>query len=452
MSHSDNEHDTDYSGYLTPPLSPSKTVSTEGFFSPRTPCSPRKAHSCHFPRGADIDAVPVYLTPPASPTKSKVNLYLDSIILPEGLCATRVPVEPHFDDPLKKQRPCPTSRSSLPCPFTLADSHTPSKATDDLLGTANSAVTRRHGHFLQTDADHPQNISKDTNTPARTNPSQLPDDINEVGPAGGQISSITRETEDSVIPLSPGFGRLPARSASSPLRPGQWVARGGFLSPRRDQARTPDRFIASRRPPAVTRESFEFNKTTERPDIDQIHRGGRGTTDPFSRRLPRSGRLDNELRGLREAHSVLLGRIGSRRRNAHLILRRSGARQISAGAVWNVGGPSAVRDTVVGVSTGRGGIMGTGTNAPLYTSTFLKRADPEAELEAYEHRLALAFDVEQTDRILQHSPPHVASSYAQRADPDLHTTHTWRDCAWVKDGVVTCLFLLCQLLCRSLLT
>jgi hypothetical protein len=54
----------------------------------------------------------------------------------------------------------------------------------------------------------------------------------------------------------------------------------------------------------------------------------------------------------------------------------------------------------MGISNGRGGILGSGTNAPLYKSMFLSRADPEAELEAYECRLALAFDVDQGDRVL----------------------------------------------------
>jgi hypothetical protein len=146
--------------------------------------------------------------------------------------------------------------------------------------------------------------------------------------------------------------------------------------------------------------------------------------------------MNEELRGLREAHSVISGRALANRRNANF--RRSsvplGVRQISAGAVWNVGGPSAVGNTVVGVSTGRGRMLGSGTNAPLYKSAFLNRADPEAELEAYERRLALALDVDQTDRIFQHSsspltqsPPHDGAASQAK--------HVWRDGAWIKDGV-----------------
>lgn len=96
-------------------------------------------------------------------------------------------------------------------------------------------------------------------------------------------------------------------------------------------------------------------------------------------------------------------------------------------------------DTVIAVSTGRNGVLGTGTNAPLYTSTFLNRADPEAELAAYERRLALALDVDQTDRILQHSPLLSAVCKPMQSDMAKHAKPAWRDGAWIKDGVISSL-------------
>ncbi|KAF2190795.1 WD40 repeat-like protein [Zopfia rhizophila CBS 207.26] len=242
------------------------------------------------------------------------------------------------------------------------------------------------------------------------------------------------------------LSRLPLRHSSSPLRPSQWATRGGLLSPPRVQIRTPDRFIPSRRPPNTARESFELNKPTDRLiGQEKITRGGAASADPFSRWLPRSGRLSDELRSLRETHSVIIGRANFNRRGANHSLRRSsfpiGTRQVSAGAVWNVGGSSAVSDTVVGVSNGRGGMLGSRTNAPLYTSMFLSRSDPEAELEAYERRLALAFDVDQTDRVLGHatlpsSPASTSSTGtgSQSGSPSARTKHVWRDNAWTRDG------------------
>jgi hypothetical protein len=85
-------------------------------------------------------------------------------------------------------------------------------------------------------------------------------------------------------------------------------------------------------------------------------------------------------------------------------------------------------------------MLGSGTNAPLYASTFLNRADPEAELEAYERRLALAMDVDQADRILQHSPALARFHDTKSGGVVTHMKHTWRDSAWIKDGLATCLY------------
>jgi hypothetical protein len=229
--------------------------------------------------------------------------------------------------------------------------------------------------------------------------------------------------------------RLPVRYASSPLR----------STPRKGQASTPDRFIACRRPTAVAQESFELNKPSERLEAQQSGCSVRPSADVFSRTLRRSVRLHGELRGLRETHSMIVRRASAHRRNATVPYRRNSftgtTRQISAGAVWNVGGPSAVSDTVSGVSTGRGGMLGSGTNAPLYATSFLDSADPEAEIEAYERRLALALDVNQADRILQHAyTPQLHDK--KNCGTTTHESHVWRDSAWVRDGFTPRLSLL----------
>jgi hypothetical protein len=79
-------------------------------------------------------------------------------------------------------------------------------------------------------------------------------------------------------------------------------------------------------------------------------------------------------------------------------------------------------------------MLSSGTNAPLYKSAFLNRADPEAQLEAYERRLALALDVDQTDRILAHSSASSPENALQSGAAS-QTKHVWRDGAWIKDGV-----------------
>jgi hypothetical protein len=427
MSDGDDEAFSHRSGYVTPPLSPSKTVSTEGWFSPRTPSSPRKTRSCHFGREFDHDTDASFFTPPASPTKSKSTSRLGALKPPETLFAPDEfrPPQSDYDSPVKKctpinKSPCSPAYSSQYAHLNglwTPDVYEPSPEEHSLHNAAdNDASTRDNLPQVARRLSH-RSLSDSQATTSVVTPSPITSDIDTIAANTIDLVSSSAESKLGGESHSPNrLRRYPLRSASSPLRPS----------------------IGSRRPPAVTRESFELNKPAERLDLNQLGRGGR-VNDPFSRRLRRSGRLNDELRGLREAHSLIIGRASAHRRVANLVHRRVsstlGARQVSTGAVWNVGGPSAVSDTVIGVSTGRGGMLGSGTNAPLYTSTFLNRADPDAELEAYERRLALAMDVDQADRILQHSPTVSRSHSTKSGAVASHMKHTWRDSAWIKDGV-----------------
>jgi hypothetical protein len=444
MNNIKDEEFTPGSGYTTPPLSPAKTVSTEGWMSPRTPVSPRKSRSHLFFH--DIGEESFLSTPLDSPTKTKHSSRLGVLHSPDVPKFTPcLPSSPEEEDfPIKKRLEYLDGAT--------ADQFSPSSPLHGRFFPGEDLQLGRDSDQLSDDSPH--QTSEDCTSPAD------PRDSNKQGPnvsstieiqssspptpdnvtIDSDVDSLVRltNTNTSDITASPTrLRQMPLRHASSPLRPSQWVTRGGLLSSPRNQPRTPDRFIPSRRPPNVTRESFEFSKPAERFTSANV-----SGIDPFSRRLRRSGRLNDELRSLRESHSVLTGRAHPNRRGANASLRHgtitTGTRHISAGAVWNVGGSSAVSDTVVGVSNGRGGMLGSGTNAPLYTSMFLSRSDPEAELEAYERRLALALDIDQTGRILEHSPsnnsPSTASS-GSTPSPMGRTRHVWKDNAWTKDGV-----------------
>ncbi|KAF2105327.1 WD40-repeat-containing domain protein, partial [Lophiotrema nucula] len=443
MQEPDNgESDTD-SGYSTPPLSPTKSISTAGWTSPRTPSSPRKTQSCLFFR--DVGTVPFIPTPPASPTKVKFPPHFDSF--QPGLI------------PLKKDVPSARrlyakDTPSLTCPIPRCQS---SIARSNNRSAPDSCLRFDHSPQLQsqerTISSTAENISKGlTQTISDYSCSEALHTVDVPAPSPTAEHSEDNTVTEPSVPVSSSddfstpnrLQRLGVRHASSPLRSSQWVTRGGLLSPSRTPTRTPDRFIPLRRPPNVTRESYELNKPTDRltPD-ERVLRHGATSADPFSRRLRRSNRLVDELRSLRESHSVVSGRANSTRRGANIGLRRSsytfGTRQVSAGAVWNVGGSSAVNhsDTVVGVSNGRGGMLGSGTNAPLYTSMFLNGSDPEAELEAYERRLALALDVDQAERVLEHSAPSTPSAAGSNSCSPPHQStakHLWRDNVWTKDG------------------
>lgn len=444
MYATDGDSTPSESGYITPPLSPTKTISTEGWSSPRTPGSPRKSRSCLFFRDIGNELENPFFSPRPSPTKPKFERHLGALSIPEVFSPIRRPASPSWtnDSPVKRNVPVvdlPSPRRSLnvarstsrslPPTINPAEAVAPTTVPSPDYAKAHKALQtrnkRRVTHRCSSDSSIEALVAKYATSPIlATNSSS-------------DIEHDTCPTDHKVKPPSK-LGRLPLRSSSSPLRPSQWASRGGLLSPpRKSQTSTPDRFIHCRRPPAVTRESYELSKPIERERISQ--RGHRAGGDPFSRRVRRSDRLNAELRGLREAHTFISGRPGGNTRTPNLRLRSgslmTSARQISAGAVWNVGGPSAVSDTVTAVSTGTGGMLGSGTTAPLYTSTFLNRADPEAELEAYERRLALALEVDQTDRILQHSPAPTGHSGARHEKRPPHAPHFWRNSAWAQDDI-----------------
>ncbi|KAF2741049.1 WD40 repeat-like protein [Polyplosphaeria fusca] len=415
-------------GYLTPPLSPSKSVSTTGWTSPSTPTSPRKARSCLFFR--DIDVETDCSSPPVSPTKLSraPNLHFFATVPPKLHASGG-----HHPEQEQELLHGLGFRS-------LSDSF----RLNDCI-SSNEVV--RHGSQLSPDTrGDPTHTIDDTvlensEVQAQSEALAFPS-ISSPCRTGSSGPLLLTPYSDDEVPPSNQLHRIPLRHYSSPLRPSQWTTRGGSLSSLRPSSRTPDRFIPFRRPPNTTRQSFELGKPSERVEAEGITTSrGTASADPFSRRLRRSTRLNNELRTLRETHSVITGRVHLNRRGASSSIRRSsfnlGARQFSAGAVWNVGGSSAVSDTVVGVSNGRGGMLGRRTNAPLYTSLFLNGHDPEAELEAYERRIALALDVDRSDKVLDNLPapsssPAVASS-AVGLSPK-QTDHVWRDNAWVKDG------------------
>ncbi|KAH9875173.1 hypothetical protein J1614_004663 [Plenodomus biglobosus] len=443
-----DEHDTisHSSGYTTPPLSPTKSISTEGWLSPRTPSSPRKTRSCVFTR--DVGDNP-FITPPRSPAGLKFRLSLSALSIPE-LLATCKSTSLHSDDdsPTKPKLLIHRSPSSSCQLNAVASPHglSPPKPGGRLDAAALSLSSELEDHSLLLDESQTrsrgQRNSRGVSESLRIPTSRLTSPtLSHPGTfaADVKLDSLPPSADNPVREASPAQAyRSPLRCASSPLRPGQYATRGCLIStPNRKDTSTPDRFIASRRPPAVTRDSFKLNRPSQRLEFERVsQRGALRHSDAFSRRLRRSGRMNDELRGLRQAHSVIIGRATASERNNNF--RRGstplGARQISAGAVWNVGGPSAVSDTVVAVSTGRGSMLGRGTNAPLYRSAFLNRADPEAELEAYERRLALALDIDQTERILHHSPADT-SPERRHGDPASQTKHVWRDGVWIKDGV-----------------
>ncbi|KAI9706378.1 MAG: hypothetical protein M1836_003383 [Candelina mexicana] len=130
-------------------------------------------------------------------------------------------------------------------------------------------------------------------------------------------------------------------------------------------------------------------------------------------------------------------------------------RQASLGGVWSFAAASAEPSgPIPGVSNGRGGLMGRGTNAPMYTSRFFEGDNPEEASEKLEGRLAFALDMDQASKVLTFDTPGVGSRRRvsnglrirrdgslsvspDRGYADIRTI--WKDNQWVKEGMLTLL-------------
>lgn len=121
---------------------------------------------------------------------------------------------------------------------------------------------------------------------------------------------------------------------------------------------------------------------------------------------------------------------------------------MSVGTIWSVGG---LAPTSAGVPDGRGGLLGSGTNAPLYTTSFIS-AKPRAkeDLELHESRIAQALDMDRVGRILEFrdtpplprpSPP--SRDQSQNMKPELKTA--WEGTEWVLGGPDRSMYSCCMI-------
>lgn len=170
---------------------------------------------------------------------------------------------------------------------------------------------------------------------------------------------------------------------------------------------SPDRYIASRGP----------HDSPERPYRSSKHPNSLSPRERYTRQRDRSVNPFRSTSDSSTHGNIIRGAVIDRsppRLRPHFVNddsthvnRRDGnggfdlGRQISAGGVWHVGGTAAASGgPPLGVPDGRGGLLGSGTNAPMYNSQFLDRDTPDRDLIRHERRLALALDIDQASRIL----------------------------------------------------
>ena len=204
---------------------------------------------------------------------------------------------------------------------------------------------------------------------------------------------------------------------------------------------SPDRFVPARRSADSHRKSYSLSKPSDQlSSTERLLRHNSATPDPFN---PRSQyQFPGSAGSARDDSTTRTPYSSSPDAVIQIPGLRSGSvglrpRQPSAGAVWNVGG--TMLGPVMGVPNGRGGLLGSGTNAPMYISTFFERETQHQSLERFEGRIAAALDIDRTSRTLEISQPldrgRSKTVSADGRERMQSPTTTWRDGQWTNDDI-----------------
>ncbi|OMP84691.1 putative WD repeat-containing protein [Diplodia seriata] len=303
------------------------------------------------------------------------------------------------------------------------------------------------GDIILPDADAPRRSGRPQRR-WRTSPrSSMSIDIDLKSPANACFPGPDEYDNDMSTPLVPACPAiepipLPVRyqekGALNPLSLSRWAPENESSRRAQVNSKQLDRFILPRKSPTSSRESLRLStQPASLSDFEKATRQRHPAFDPFSRRVPRSTRVQDAFQDLQRQTSANRSRSSPLDWNNSLALRH-GPRQVSDGAVWNVGGSGVVSDSVSGIPDGRGGMLTSGTNAPLHTSMFLTEGDAVSEQEAHEKRLAFAMGIDQSSRILGSFEDRTGSSPTTPSRPCWTVSNQkspeWVDGEWIKRG------------------
>ncbi|KAL8739880.1 MAG: hypothetical protein Q9190_007358 [Brigantiaea leucoxantha] len=265
-----------------------------------------------------------------------------------------------------------------------------------------------------------------------------------------EISSASSETLSS---CSTSSFTCPTSNSKLSLRISKAGARrrgiDSGVTTRRATLATPsptsaDRFVSSRHGHGDLQKTFHLSKTNNQlSGTEKLLRNRSASPDPFVDHHPasRHGRRFAPISAYRQAN-----RSSQRSPNGLNLMQIQDNnasvqdRQANAAAAWTMISPSRrPHGSIAGVFNGRGGLMTSGTNAPLYTTTFVEQNSSEDDLERYEGRLAVALDIDRTRKMLDHS----LSSERNRSlnmvgtSPEnlrARSTTQWKYDRWVREG------------------
>lgn len=265
--------------------------------------------------------------------------------------------------------------------------------------------------------------------------------------------------EDTADPLGlpyPTQPRALSRRQRSPLPSLPSRGRGresAFGSPRTGTPQSastssPDRYINHRGPYRDPAGSFRLGKPPHLlSDAEKLLRQDSATPDPFvsgSPRRTRRGRsllLSNLVRSASRSESRSVSNPDVLTLS-HPAFPSPQLRQASVGAVWNIGGGSSYpTGPIQGILDGRGGLIGSRTNAPLYTAKFLDKDDSADDRDTFEDRLAAALEIDRTRRILDFSRPPPREPKVdgtKRRKTNLGSRTQWKYGEWMREGDISC--------------
>ena len=110
--------------------------------------------------------------------------------------------------------------------------------------------------------------------------------------------------------------------------------------------------------------------------------------------------------------------------------RHPQSRTMSAGGVWGIGRSVAHTGPVVGVHAGRGVVLGSGTNARMFSSDFFSRETVKETHERFEGRLAMALEIDRSGKVFDFS----CKTRLRRGNSEPVQTTQWRDGQWASQS------------------
>ncbi|CZT10126.1 related to meiosis-specific APC/C activator protein AMA1 [Rhynchosporium graminicola] len=245
------------------------------------------------------------------------------------------------------------------------------------------------------------------------------------GPSDSEKRALAIATLPRINPRTNTFRRRPSLKAfTSSGSSGSLRAPDRFLQRRQGLDSAVESFRASRDPRTLTTDEKLLRHKDASPDAFNPRR--RATTPIPNAIRPPTRRNFSGNRSGSGGGSVLTFQRDPAAPN--------GERQVSVGTIWRVGGLAPVS----GVPDGRGGLIGSGTNAPLYTTSFTARPRAQEDKERHENRLAEALDLDRVGRVFEFRDPTTSPLKLSAEDNGAYcgkeSRTSWLGTEWVLGG------------------